>query len=175
MAENIDWLMKNEKPGTKMIVWAHNGHVQADVLRRRPSMGAHLRRFFGQEYYALGLSFNEGSFQAIDMNGTRRGALAEFTLGPAPVGSGDWYLARAAIGNYIVNFREAPKQGLVAQWLASTRPMHSIGSAFSTSWPQQNYMSPTVLKDHYDGMIFITKTTRARPNPTGMRPISGGN
>ena len=175
MAENIEHLIKSEAPGTKIIVWAHNGHIQTDVSRKRPATGAYLRRVFGEEYYALGVTFNQGGFQAIDLSGKVQAALADFSIAPAPVGSGEWYFARPGIENYIVDFRGAPKQGLVAQWLASTLPMHSIGAAFSTGWSQDKYMSPTVLKDYYDGMIFITKTTRARPNPTGMRPISGRN
>jgi hypothetical protein len=30
-------------------------------------------------------------------------------------------------------------------------------------------MAPTKLRDDYDGVFFIRKTTRARPNPTGVR------
>ncbi|MCI0392115.1 MAG: erythromycin esterase family protein [Acidobacteria bacterium] len=169
MAENIQYLMKTEGPGTKMVVWAHNGHIQTGNLGQLPAMGNYLRKFFGDAYYALGFSFNEGGFQARDMSQKGRGALSEFTLGPAPAGSIDWYFAQPGIANYIVDFRSAPKDGKVAQWLASTLPMRSIGSGFSTGWPQSNVMAPTVLKNHYDGMIFIAMTTRARPNPTGMR------
>lgn len=169
MAENIEYLMKTEGPGTKMVVWAHNGHIQTSNLGQLPAMGNYLRKFFGEAYYALGFSFNEGGFQSRDMSQKGRGALSEFTLGPAAAGTGDWYFAQPGIANYIVDFRSAPKEGKVAQWLASTLPMRSIGSGFSTDWPQRNFTAQTVLKKHYDGMIYIAKTTRARPNPTGMR------
>jgi erythromycin esterase len=169
MAENIEYLMKTEGPETKMVVWAHNGHIQTGNMGLLPSMGNYLRKFFGDSYYALGFSFNEGGFQARDMSQKGRGALTEFALGPAPAGSIDWHFAQPGIANYVVDFRSAPKDGKVAQWLASTLRMRSIGSGFSTGWPQSNTMTPTVLKNHYDGMIFIAKTTRSRPNPTGMR------
>lgn len=173
MAENIEYLMKTEGPGTKMVVWAHNGHIQMGNLGQNMAMGGYLRKFFGEAYYALGFSFNEGGFQSRDLSAQGRGVLTAFTLGPAPVGSGDWYFAQPGIANYIVDFRAAPKEGKVAQWLASTLPMRSIGSGFATDQPERNYFFPTILKNHYDGLIFIGKTTRARPNPTGMRgPMS---
>ncbi|MGH9940556.1 MAG: erythromycin esterase family protein [Blastocatellia bacterium] len=173
MAENIEYLMKTEGPGTKMVVWAHNGHVQTGNLGQSLAMGGYLRKFFGEAYYALGFSFNEGGFQSRDMSQKGRGTLTEFTLGPAPAGTGDWYFARPGIANYVVDFRSAPTDGKVAQWLASTLPVRSIGSGFSTDAPERNFTMQTVLKNHYDGMIFISKTTRARPNPTGMRgPMS---
>jgi erythromycin esterase len=173
MAENIESLMKTEGPGTRMVVWAHNGHIQTGVLGALPSMGAYLRKFFGDAYYALGFSFNEGGFQSRDLSQKGRGALTEFSFGPAAAGTGDWYFARPGIANYIVDFRGAPKEGRVAQWLSSTLPMRSVGSGFATDRPERAFQTQTVLKNHYDGMIFIARTTRARPNPTGMRgPMS---
>jgi erythromycin esterase len=173
MAENIESLMKTEGPGTKMVVWAHNGHIQTGVLGAQPSMGAYLRKFFGDAYYALGFSFNEGGFQSRDLSQKGRGALTEFTFGPASAGTGDWYFAQSGITNYVVDFRGAPKEGKVAHWLSSTLLMRSVGSGFATDRPERNFLSPTVLKNQYDGMIFIARTTRARPNPSGMRgPMS---
>src|SRR5262249_54596325 len=134
-----------------------------------PSMGAYLRKHFGDTYYALGFCFNEGGFQARDMSQKGRGALTEFSLGPAPAGTGDWYFARPGIANYVIDFRAAPKEGNVAQWLISTLPMRSVGSGFATNWPERIFQRQTVLKKNYDGMIFIARTTRARPNPTGER------
>lgn len=46
------------------MIWAHNGHIATgDSDGVYPSFGHHLRRFYGQDYYALGFSFNQGSFQ----------------------------------------------------------------------------------------------------------------
>jgi erythromycin esterase len=169
MAENIAYLLDQEPAGTKMVVWAHNGHIQMGNLGQMPAMGSWLKQYFGPAYYALGFSFNEGGFQSRDLSPSGRGVLKEFTVGPASAGSGDWYLAQAGIANYIVDFRSAPTQGEVAEWLGSTLAMRSVGSGFSTESPERNFQFPTILKQHYDGMIFISRTTRARPNPTGMR------
>jgi erythromycin esterase len=167
MAENIEYLMNQEGPGTRMIVWAHNGHISTAKLGNAPAMGSFLRKIYGPAYYSLAFTFGEGSFQSRNMTGG--GALEEFTLGPAPEGSVDWFFAQPGIPNYIVDFRSAPKEGVFAKWLGSPHPMRSMGSGFSKEWPPQQYMVPTVLPNEYDGLIYIGKTTRARPNPSGMR------
>ncbi|MGH9842088.1 MAG: erythromycin esterase family protein, partial [Blastocatellia bacterium] len=149
MAENIEYLMKTEGPGTKMVVWAHNAHIQTGSYGQNPAVGGYLRKFFGEAYYALGFSFNEGGFQSRDVSEKGRGALTEFTLSPAPAGYIDWYFARPGIANYVVDFRGAPKEGKVAQWLLSTLPMRSIGSVFATDWPEQKYVTPAVLRNQY--------------------------
>jgi erythromycin esterase len=175
MAENIQTLINQLGPGTKMVVWAHNGHIAASSYGGGiPAMGSYLRKAYGDGYYALGFTFNEGSFQSREMiPGKTAGALKEFTVGPAPEFSTGWYFARAREGrkfeNYVVDFRGAPKQGIVAEWLSSPHPSFSVGSGFSTEWKVDQYMAPEILRNDYDGMIFINKTTRARPNPTGMR------
>jgi hypothetical protein len=47
--------------------------------------------------------------------------------------------------------------------------MRFIGAAFSPKFGDKQYMSPIVLKDHFDGVVFFDRTSRARPNPTGER------
>lgn len=185
MAENISRLLKMQKQGTRMVVWAHNGHIEkvgyGEGIR---SMGAHLQETYGKHYYAFGFSFYEGSFQSRDLTAGvtgalegKAGALKEFTLAAAPAGSVGWYMQQATSGrpfhDFLIDFRSAPQKGPVAEWLAAPHLMTSIGSGFSNTWKPEQYRTPTVLRDQFDGLIFIEKTTRARPNPTGMRgPMS---
>lgn len=175
MAENIQTLLNQLGPRAKMVVWAHNGHIATNTYGQDiPAMGSYLRKAYGDAYYALGFTFNRGSFQSREMvPGKGTGGLKEFTVGDAPEFSTGWYFARAREGrqfeNYIVDFRHAPKQGAVSDWLTSPHPSFSAGSGFSTDWPAVQYMAPEILRSTYDGLIFINQTTRARPNPTGMR------
>lgn len=175
MAKNIETLLTQLGPKAKMVVWAHNGHIATSSYGGGVrAMGSHLRETYGQGYYALGFTFNEGSFQSREMVPKKAaGALKEFTVPAAPQYSTGWYFAQAREGkpfeNYIVDFRHAPKQGIVAEWLSSPHPTFSVGSGFSTEWKPSQYLAPEVLSATYDGLIFINRTTRARPNPTGMR------
>src|SRR5262249_1106720 len=44
MAENIGWILDHEAPGSKMVVWAHNGHVAKGP--GSTSMGSYLFKSF---------------------------------------------------------------------------------------------------------------------------------
>lgn len=167
MADNIAFIAQTSAPGTKIAVWAHNGHVGTDSIGAGAvAMGAHLRRLFGDKYYAIGFAFNEGGFQSRDMDGKM--VLKEFIAAPAPAGSIDATLAQVGRPMFLVDLRGAPKTGPVSDWLDAEHGMHSIGSGYSASKPDQ-FFGQTSPRKTYDALFFIDKTTRARPNPTGMR------
>jgi erythromycin esterase len=164
MAENIEHTFRNQPAGTRMVIWAHNDHIAFDKAAATPEMGAYLRKVFGNSYYAFGFSFNEGAFQSMEIT-KGKATVAEFNLGPAPVGSIDWYFARAGTANYIIDFQSAPKTGKVAEWLGLPLPMRDYGSMVSREDLETGYMFPTILGENWDAIIFIGKTSRARPNP----------
>jgi hypothetical protein len=91
----------------------------------------------------------------------------EFTLQKAAAGSIEWYLAHGPAENYFVDLRAVPPTGGVADWLHRTHIMRNIGGGFSSSWTAE-YLIPTVLAEHFDGVAFVSHTTRARPNPGGL-------
>ena len=71
-------------------------------------------------------------------------------------------------GDYLVDFRRAPMDGPVREWLAATKKMRSAGSGWSNQWSEDQKASPHV-PSWFDGLIHIVRTTRARPTPTGVR------
>ena len=166
MAENIKRLIAAEPIGTRIVVWAHNQHISTGrESEKYPYMGFHLRRFFGEAYYALGFSFNQGSFQARDFNPKANREVIQFNVSPAPEGSVDWYFARVGIKNYFINFRHPAKSDPVARWLTTPHPMRVIGSYYN-SQAEKNYFIPVTLKQEFDGIVFFDKITRAHPNPS---------
>lgn len=170
MADNIQYILNREKPGTKMIIWAHNGHLAADYLDTRHTMGTHLRSTFGDAYYALGFSFNQGSFQAREALENGTGPLKAFTVGAAPKESIEYQFAQAGIDNFIIDFRHSPKNPATQNWLKRSNKMRSIGALFSQR--SEKWLMPINLKKHFDGMVFIENTSRARPTLTGTRQDS---
>jgi len=164
MAENIERVLSAEAPSTRAILWAHNEHIATT----KQGMGSHLRQTFGTAYYAIGSSFNQGSFQAREMaKDVTIGALTEFTVGPAPEGSVDWYLARTGLKTFLVDFRQAATDPLMSDWLKTPHRMRAIGLGFSHQW--KDSLTSISLDGTFDGIAFIDQVTRARPNATGMR------
>lgn len=66
MALNIQMILNVEKPGSRMIVWAHNGHVGAGGEKVHVKQtGYFLRQLLQDKYYAVGFFFDHGRFNAI--------------------------------------------------------------------------------------------------------------
>ncbi len=166
MASNVAWILDTAAPGEKIVLWGHNTHVG-----RKPAkpgmgwMGAELERKFGDDHVVFGFSFDQGSFQAMNKG------LREHTVGHAMSGSVDRVFSAAGIPMFIVDLAQAPQSGRVAAWLRASHPMRSIGAVFSTATEQEHYRA-TVLLDHYDAVVFLAETTRARPNPLTRTRLS---
>ena len=161
MAENLKRFVDAEPPGTRFVVWAHNAHINASESFGR-GFGNHLRRFYGNEYYAVGFSFNQGGFQAYGATPAEpKTMLRGYTTHPAVEGSVDWCLAQTKVKNFFVDLRSAAKTETVSEWLTTPQRMRLIGSGYSSE-REQNYFLPIALKQAFDGLIFIDTTTRAR-------------
>ncbi len=165
MADNLDWIIAHQPKGTRVAVWAHNGHVTTSVSLR-VSLGWHLRERHGQDYVTLGFVFGSGSFQAIDFTKGETHNLTEHTLGPAAEHDVSTPFTKVGHPILIADLRAAPA-GVVADWFAAPHAMRDTGYAFRSeaamTWPE-------TLSRAFDGVIFVDKTTRARPLPGGERP-----
>jgi len=169
MAQTIEEIIEDLGPDAKVVVWAHNGHITTHAyLKGITAMGGHLREMFGDAYYPIGFSFNEGGFQSRRMESTddylKVGPLVEFIVDPAPEGYLEWYFAQAGLGTSFVNLR-----GAEVDWLERSFPTRAIGAGYSED-PEHagNYIMNNPVNE-YDGLIYIPTTTRARPTPTGVR------
>lgn len=162
MADNLKRFAAAEPAGTKFVIWAHNGHISTS----EPSLGSHLRNYFGTEYYAVGFSFDHGGFQAREMDPklSPTSALTAYTIVPAAEGTIDWHLSQTGFKIFFADLRTPIKDAGIARWLDNPHPMRSIGSSFTVGGDQK-FVEPTILKRSFDGIFFINTTTRARPNP----------
>ncbi len=158
-------------PPVKMALWAHNGHISKSDNGGAASMGAHLVKRFGGAYFALGFAFDEGSFQAVDMGPEERG-LMPFTVASAAPGGLDRTLARAGLPLFALSLRGSP-QGPVGDWLTAASYSRSIGSVFVEHQPDYAFF-PMVPAAHFDALLFVQKTTAARPNEAGKRERTAG-
>jgi erythromycin esterase len=155
MAENVAWILKQEGADSKIAIWAHNGHVGVNP----DSMGYHLRRRFGSAMYSFGFAFNQGAFQAFEMTPDDSGGLRSFTVPPAIEGTLENLMTRAGLRIAAVDMRNVPKKGPVAEWFRQPCPMRYIGAGY----PVLPECQSVDLRQTYDGIIFVEKTSAARP------------
>jgi erythromycin esterase len=171
MAENIRWILEHEGPGTKMVVWAHNGHVATQSFGNIENMGIHLRKWYGLDMVVFGFAFNQGSFQAMEMPFPSEKGLHPFTIGPAPEGSLDAVLASAGLPFAVIDLHSLPKEGTVTEWFKTPHTTRSIGAGYADQFAA-NFFAPQVVPQLYDALFFVEKTASARPVEGGLRPAA---
>ena len=172
MADNTLFLLRS-RPESPMMLWAHNAHVwkSTSATSNGPTiefMGTILGRNLADRYYALGLTFGSGSFQASG----EEGRLEEFAIDSVEAGSIEAALARTTAENFFLDLRSGRDVAGVMAWLEIPRPMQLIGATYYPS-RRNPYMVPTVLARDFDGLVFISTTTRAQPTPAAVRRLSG--
>ncbi len=163
MADNVKWIL-DTNPDAKIVLWAHNGHVATGSEEGYEPMGASLRKMFGDRMVVFGFAFNQGSFQAMEMPFPSKNGLRNFTVDPAPVGSLDAMLAAAGLRIAAIDLRSLPKKGAVANWFGEPRATRSIGSGYGEQFAA-NFLEKQVIPKNYDALLFVEKTTAARPLP----------
>ncbi len=178
MAQTVLDVLQNEKPGTKMVLWAHNFHIgknpEAYVNGYKQPLGSVLKRYIGEKkYYAIGFSTSKGSFQArnYSVKEKKTGGIASFTLPPATEGSLDWYFAQTKKDIFFINFRNTSQSNAINNFLFNKkRSTYTVGSTwtFDYSEPAKSKIEPG---KYFDGMIFIKETSRATLTPAGQKEI----
>jgi len=163
MADNIQWIA-DHNPGARIVVWAHNGHVNYAQPGMAP-MGSYLRKVYGNQLVSFGFAFNQGGFQAWEIGK----GLHSFTVGPAPDGTLDHALAATGQSICAIDLRKLPEQGPVADWFRQVHPTRSIGSAYGDALAPSLWSS-TPANRQFDALLFVEKTTAARPNRESPKP-----
>jgi len=162
MAENIRWILDHEGPGTKIVAWAHNGHVATHNQFGMDWMGQHLRRALGREMVVFGFAFNQGGFQAVEMPFPSERGLRPFNVNAASEGSLDAMLASAGLQMAALDLRALPADGPVAKWFGEPKGTRSIGAGYGDQFAP-NFLAQQVTPQIYDALLFVEKTTAAKP------------
>jgi erythromycin esterase len=155
MAENVKWILDQEPPGTRMMLWAHNGHVTKAARLYSPDslpMGEHLLGFFGDRLVSCGFVFGQGSFRAVDM---AAGGIQEFRVGPPPQGSVDATLGGIGLAQFIIDLRGGPA------WFAEPRFSRQIGAGYAQATPGV-WMRRMRAAREFDLLIYVDRTTPSR-------------
>ena len=161
MAENVRWILENEEPDSKMMLWAHNGHVTNSFLSVG-SMGWHLRKLYGNDLVTIGAAFNEGSFIAREM--ASDAGIHSFTVNPSIDGTLDATLADVGLKIAVIDFHNIPKEGPVFDWFNKTHEQRIISGVYTDRYAKEflNSGYPQSFPDQYDALFFVENTTATR-------------
>ncbi len=159
MAANIKWIAEQRPENEGIFVWAHNGHISKDSsLSFLHMMGSYLKQYFGDRYYALGLSFNKGGFRAFNYF-----SVVNFTTGPAQKGSSNEIFASVGKPIFFVDIPTAAQESKPAGKFFQRRiAARNIGALYVPGNDAPYYLQYP-LAQYYDGILFIDEVNAAIP------------
>ncbi|MFI8327021.1 erythromycin esterase family protein [Streptomyces sp. NPDC085529] len=125
MADNVAWWQ--QRTGAKIMLSAHNTHVALKTYApaSHPHVqGEFLRERLGADYLSVGLTFNQGSFNAFNHDGVPE----RFTALPSAPGTAEHTLDKVRYRDYVVDLRNAPTAART--WLAEPHTIKNIGATY---------------------------------------------
>lgn len=148
MAENLDWILEHKPEGTKVVTWAHNGHVSRAPLRYK-SMGHFLDKTHGNDMIVFGFAFHEGEYTAVGKKG-----IATYTTSASTPGSIEWFFKQTGVPNLILDIRNTAMGEPGTEWLTGQLESRNIGAM------AMDYAFRRVdITTHFDALIYFEKST----------------
>lgn len=156
MAENVMWL-REQYPRQKMMLWAHNGHVEKEhrqgALFKDNSMGSNLEKALGDKYLNVGFSTNSGAYRASRVS-SRDSMSAGNVLLPAIPGQYEYYLHAAGLPAFVLDLAHTK-----VNVLQQPMPFRLIGLYAARV---QFLPSEEPLYKRFDVLIHVDETHAAR-------------
>lgn len=147
MAENLLWI-RSQNPGSKIVAWAHNGHIQKTDNR----MGMYLSEALKDDYLTIGFAFHKGNYTAVGSNG-----LSTYEAQESYPGTYEYFFNSVNVPVFILDLRAAKKENAEqAKWLLGQLLFRSVGST-----KMVNEFSETDLTADFDLIIFINESTHS--------------
>jgi erythromycin esterase len=149
MAANVGWILDHAPKGSKVVLWAHNGHAG----RTDGSMGEHLAKKYGNSMVIVGFGAGKGTYTAIKPG---KGLTGDNDLALPPAGSLERVLREAGLDRAMLDLRPAATEP-DAKWLARPHLFRSIGAL-----AMEQQFQPRVVPDEFDVLIYLDRTSATK-------------
>jgi erythromycin esterase len=152
MAENANWLLEQFGPEAKVVLWAHNMHIE-DIGSQK-TMGSILKERYQDDLVICGFSFYKGYFNALSSNAPLLTYYA-----PAPLlNSYAYYFRSSYIPRFFLDLRYLEFDSNASEWLLGPLLWRSIGAYYYNNVPEYHFQSRH-LPLEYDVIIYFQDTT----------------
>jgi erythromycin esterase-like protein len=151
MAANIEWILGQAPPGTKMVIWAHNQHVD----RAPGAMGAALAAQYGDDYRAVGFAFHDGQYNADGAQG-----LAPYNAVASFPGSAEYVLHASGLSPLILDLRQSSLDDPASGWVRNEIMFRNISET-----PADGFDLTSTLAPDFDGLVYVEQSTPSQLLP----------
>ena len=147
MAENFEWIL-GQNPGSKIVIWAHNGHIQKTGY----SMGKFLAESLKEDYITVGFTFHKGKYTAIGKNG-----LNTYRAQDSYEGTFEYMFQSLNEPIFLLDLRKVKNDNSEhGQWMKEALRFRQVGSLKVPSEFQE-----TNLLEDFDLLVFINESTNS--------------
>ena len=160
MSETIAWLCQN-RPGTKMVVWAHNSHLGDARATEMSSHGEHnvgqlMRGRFGNDVFLIGFTTHSGEVTAAS---EWDGPAERKIVRPALEASYEALFHQTEIPAFLLLLRNSG----VIQVLDKPRLERAIGVIYRPETERVSHYFRSRMPGQFDAVIHIDRTTALIP------------
>ena len=160
MAENVDWIKTYLGENSKVLVWAHNGHVnkQLKTYFNKPIkvLSTNLKDKYGDAFYTIGTKFNEGSFSAVGEDMLSK----PYSVKPYKTA----YLAKALSAQneavFLFDYKAANNEA-ITKIVNKEYDTYLVGATYRGD--EREVIVPINYILEYDSFIFINRVTAYTP------------
>jgi erythromycin esterase len=159
MADNVDWYVQQLGVGAKVVLSAHNGHINKKGTNPAyTNTGDWLSQRHGAGYLSIGFAFDTGSFNAMVLNsaGTSYN-LQSNSVPPASSGSYEDAFVQAGLNLAFLDMRNLDYTQPGPAWLDQPHSLRELDAIWSNT-PGYGTGS-TLLPYRFDTVIFIKTVT----------------
>ncbi|MFA7420678.1 MAG: erythromycin esterase family protein [Melioribacteraceae bacterium] len=150
MALNVQWILNNMPKDTKIVLWAHNGHISKKKSNWLP-MGAHLDKMYGENMVVMGFCFHEGNYTALGKN-----KLSVYSTSISEPGSLEWMMHGLNVPMSFLDLRKV-KNSPLSKLFESEIEFRSIGAL-----AMDYAFNRTKILDEFDALIYFDKTNPSK-------------
>jgi erythromycin esterase len=150
MAQNVAWILDQAPANTRILLWAHNGHVS----KRKWFMGAYLDERYGAKYLAIAQTCYAGLYTArVPGNGLK----SDNVIAPPLPGSLEDFCHSARLPIFVLDVRNPSAGGKGSVWLTRPILMRSIGAL---AMDHQQYEAR--IPEEFDSVIYFENTEASK-------------
>jgi|GEM_PF-3824609 len=165
MAGQIIAFAEDIFPDDRIVLWAHNAHVQsADLYIEGEQelfqpMGTHLRDHLEDDYVTMGFAFNTGSFNAIEIfNSGAYGNLRSMSVLPIMPDSHEHILTSFDEPRYFLDTR-VDTSSPAYEWLNRDLFLRTIGAVYNVEAQEEQFAFRARLQEAFNVIIYFDDTS----------------
>ncbi|MBD1395471.1 erythromycin esterase family protein [Mucilaginibacter glaciei] len=146
--ENANWVI-NQSGNSKLIIWAHNGHVAKSSLFKQPSLGNLLSKRYGSKYLSVATDFNTGNVNLFVNRKLQKVNYPDVMS----IKAYEFYFKQCRYKNFIIDIATAQSNLVLKQFFNKKLDMRMIGGTDDvTNWK-------LAIAENFDLLIYFNSTT----------------